>query len=67
VVHPDTRNLTPEHSASRVRTETGVIRIRPNKRARYGITVTLPMAADLAAARAVSQAASPGQWSQGRS
>ncbi len=59
--------LTPEHSASRVRTETGVIRIRPNKRARYGITVTLPMAADLAAARAVSQAASPGQWSPGRS
>jgi hypothetical protein len=48
--------LTPEHSASRVRTETGVIRIRPNKRARYGITVTLPMAADLATARAVWQA-----------
>ncbi len=44
-------------------TETGVIRLLPNKTARHGITVTLPMATDLA----VSQAVSPGQLSQGRS
>jgi len=40
--------------------EAGVIRIRPNKTARHGISVTLPMAADLAAAMGDARAAKTG-------
>ena len=43
-----------------VDTETGVIRIRPNKTARHGITVTLPMAADLGVAMRSARAAGTG-------
>jgi len=43
-----------------VNTEAGVIRIRPNKTARHGITVTLPMAADFALAMRQARAAAEG-------